>query len=111
MQAGSRGRSEPDVEPGGPGRSEPDLRAGDQSHALAESIEKGEPKLVLHGMKLQGRFLLVRTRSGDEDDPRRLIIKMKDEAACEHADVDPLRNEPWSALSGLWVEDLVEAEG
>jgi hypothetical protein len=35
-----------------------------------------------------------------------LLVKKKDDAADERA--DPVRTEPQSVISGLWVEDLAE---
>jgi len=50
----------------------------------AESLRRGEVKFRLHGVRLSGRYALVRTRS-DKD---WLLIKKKDEAADPNFDID-----------------------
>ena len=50
----------------------------------AESLRRGEVKFRLHGVRLSGRYALVRTRS-DKD---WLLIKKKDEAADPNFDIE-----------------------
>jgi bifunctional non-homologous end joining protein LigD len=72
------------------------------------ALEKGHLAVLLEGVKLHGAFDLVRTRPAADGKIQWLLIKKKDEAALPQ--VDPLVTEPYSVLSGLWVEDLAEAE-
>ena len=67
-----------------------------------EAVRKGELKFVLHGEKLKGRFVLVRTRSdGDREDW--LLIHKRDEAADPDWDVDAL---PKSVKSGRTNDEV-----
>jgi bifunctional non-homologous end joining protein LigD len=80
----------------------------EQEAAVREGLERGRLRVRLHGAKLQGAYLLVRTeRQGGDDGQEQeqwLLRKEADEAAQDA--VDPLRAEPWSLRSGLWIEDV-----
>jgi hypothetical protein len=60
-------------------------------------------------IKLQGDFLLVRTGRMQRGRPQWLWMKREDQAA--QSNVDPAVTEPWSVLSGLWIEDLATTDG
>ena len=72
----------------------------EDSDDVAASLEKGELKFVLHGRKLRGSWVLVRTRSKNW-----LLIKHRDAYASTE---DITRLEPLSVLSG---RSLSEIEG
>jgi DNA ligase D-like protein (predicted 3'-phosphoesterase) len=83
------------------------------SDAAAKAIEAGKFEFRLDGIKLQGVFVLVRTRGAARDRDHGsgakenwLLIKKHDELAEPHA--DPVKNEPASVLSGVSIEDLAE---
>jgi len=54
---------------------------GDPVEALRRGYEKGDFKFVLHGDRLTGSWVLVRTRRGDARRPQWLLIKHRDDAA------------------------------
>lgn len=70
---------------------------------LADALEAGHAKVVLHGHKLTGAFALTRTSMGG--DPKNwILVKMDDEGADrQHA---PTATQNESVLSGLTNEDL-----
>ena len=58
----------------------------DPLEGLRGGYKKGDFKFVLHGKRLQGSWVLVRTR-GDSGKPQWLLIKHKDEYAVPGSDV------------------------
>ncbi len=71
-----------------------------------EEIPRGKLDLRLHGLKLRGRFALVKLAKSDKGDEW-LLIKKKDEHADKTRNV--LVELPRSILSGLTVEQLEHA--
>jgi len=65
-----------------------------------EAIERGHIKFWLEGEKVQGAFALTRT-----DGKQWLLVKVKDAAA--DADLDPVRDDPGSVLSGRTIEEII----
>jgi bifunctional non-homologous end joining protein LigD len=59
----------------------------DPIEALRRSYAKGDFKFVLHGKRLQGSWVLVRTRRGESAKPQWLLIKHRDEYAIPGSDV------------------------
>ncbi len=70
--------------------------------SMAEAIEQGKVEIWLQGEKLQGGYALIRTGNGD--DARWLLIKMKDEEA--DARRNPTSTENKSVLSGRSMEEI-----
>ncbi|HEX6644301.1 MAG TPA: DNA polymerase ligase N-terminal domain-containing protein [Gemmatimonadales bacterium] len=60
---------------------------GDPVDALRAAYAKGDFKFVLHGKRLQGSWVLVRTRRDDRGKAQWLLIKHRDEFAEEGRDV------------------------
>lgn len=54
---------------------------------LRRGYEKGDFKFVLHGKRLRGSWVLVRTRRGDERRPQWLLIKHRDEFAQPRTEI------------------------
>ncbi|GAC1480135.1 MAG: DNA ligase D [Candidatus Dormibacteria bacterium] len=69
----------------------------------AESLRRGEVKFRLHGVKLQGRYALVRTRSEKDW----LLIKKRDEAANPDFDIEALTT---SVKSGRTKEEIEQGK-
>ncbi len=65
----------------------------------AQALRQGEIKFRLHGVKLAGRYALVRTRSEKDW----LLIKKKDEAADPNFDIEALS---YSAKTGRTREEI-----
>jgi bifunctional non-homologous end joining protein LigD len=73
----------------------------------ATSVEDGELKFVLHGRRLRGRFVLVRTRQEHQSRQDWLLIHKDDDEAEADWDIEA---EPTSVLSGR-TNDEVAAGG
>ncbi len=69
----------------------------------ATSVEDGELKFILHGERLNGRFVIVRTRKEHQASEEWLLIHKRDEHAEEAWDIDRF---PASVLSGRTNEDI-----
>src|SRR5262249_42323516 len=66
--------------------------------------QQGKLKFVLHGSKLRGRWMLVRTRPRDHQKPQWLLFKERDEEARTTGDI--LEEEPLSVASGRNMEEI-----
>jgi len=71
---------------------------------MNEALEKGHATVFLSGEKLQGGYALTRTGQGKSE--RWILVKMKDDFA--RPDLDILKEEPNSALTGRSVEEVGE---
>jgi bifunctional non-homologous end joining protein LigD len=73
------------------------------------ALKKGDLKFTLHGKKLRGSWVLVRTHGfGRSDKPTWLLIKHRDKYA---SDVDITEAKPRSAISGRLLADIARQEG
>lgn len=75
--------------------------------AWPDALERGHAVFVLHGRKLRGGFALQRTRPGAK--AQWLLIKRRDDEARPGSDV--LREQPASVLSGLTLDQILDAGG
>ena len=73
------------------------------SDNVAASLEKGELKFVLHGQKLRGSWVLVRTRNNNW-----LLIKNRDAYTLSE---DITRLEPQSVISGRSLSEIAGDKG
>jgi DNA ligase D-like protein (predicted 3'-phosphoesterase) len=78
-----------------------------KEQSLEDMIKEGHVEVWLEGQKIKGGYALIRT--GDGEDSRWLLIKMKDDEA--DARRNPTSTEPRSVLSGRTLEEVAEAEG
>jgi DNA ligase D-like protein (predicted 3'-phosphoesterase) len=74
---------------------------------VPEAIDEGELKVRLHGEKLNGNYVLVRTGGGDRE--RWLLIKERGEGA--DARRNPARTQPESVISGRTLKQVEAEEG
>lgn len=72
----------------------------DEIRPMREAIDRGHVKVWLMGEKVQGAWVLQRTG----DDRQWLMVKVKDAAA--DPTLDPVRDDPFSILSGRTVADV-----
>ena len=73
------------------------------------TLEKGDLKFTLHGNKLQGSWVLVRTRGfGKSSKPSWLLIKHKDRYAATD---DLTTAKPKSVLSKRLMAEIAKAAG
>lgn len=70
--------------------------------------EKGDLKFTLHGAKLKGSWVLVRTRGFGGKRSSWLLIKHRDQFASAK---DIAEEEPRSALTGHLLAEIAQAEG
>src|SRR5262249_53910338 len=89
----------------------------DRGHWFAEgdahkSLAQGHLDFSLEGVKLHGRWHLVRMtrRPGESKDPW-LLIKARDESARESDDPDILEEKPLSVVSGRSIPEIAEGKG
>jgi bifunctional non-homologous end joining protein LigD len=80
----------------------------DSEEALRKGYQKGDFKFVLHGKRLKGSWVLVRTRGwGNRSRQGQwLLIKHRDNEA--DPDTDPVAEYLTSAKSGRTMEEIVE---
>lgn len=75
------------------------------------ALKKGELKVVLHGNKLQGHWVLVRLKPrGNEKGENWLLIKERDENVKPRSEYDILVERPESVLTGRTIEQVADAE-
>ena len=79
----------------------------EKAKSVAQQLKEGHATVWLEGQKLQGGYALIRTRKGD--DPRWLLIKMRDEET--DARRNPTSTEPESVRTGRTLEEIREEEG
>ncbi len=76
----------------------------DPVEGLRRGLEKGDFKFVLHGKRLNGSWVLVRTRQGDSGRAQWLLIKHRDEEARPGSDV--VAEAPTSVATGRTMEEI-----
>jgi bifunctional non-homologous end joining protein LigD len=80
-----------------------------ESPDVAAALKKGDLKIQLHGKKLKGSWVLVRTRGfGSSTKTSWLLIKHRDEFAT---DVDVAEEMPRSAVSNRLLADIAREGG
>lgn len=82
----------------------------DEDEPVAKSVARGELKFTLHGEKLRGSWVLVRTggRGGERADRSWLLIKHRDDAASED---DVADTQPYSVATGRLLAQIAHDEG
>jgi len=75
-----------------------------------EALRKGDLKFTLYGKKLQGSWVLVRTKGwrANKGKPAWLLIKHRDEYASE---IDITEEQPYSAVSGRLLTEIAHDNG
>ncbi len=74
----------------------------DHRMSMAESFDEGKIEIRLHGKKLKGGFVLIRT--GKKEEGKWLLKKMKDDEA--DARRNPVSSDKKSVLSGKTVKEI-----
>jgi bifunctional non-homologous end joining protein LigD len=75
-------------------------------NSAEQGVEKGKIDFVLHGLKLRGRFGLVKTKRGEGNEW--LLLKKRDEISRKEGDI--LVEAPESVFSGLTVDEWRERD-
>lgn len=68
-----------------------------------QQLKKGHLDFELHGDKLEGAWMLLRTRQGENKKPQWLLVKKNDESADSKIDIT---EDDRSVISGVTIEDL-----
>jgi len=80
-----------------------------ESEDVGSALQRGDLKFTLHGKKLHGSWVLVRTRGyGNNADKSWLLIKHRDKYASKR---DIEEEEPRSVLSRRLLADIAREEG
>jgi len=81
-----------------------------ESSDVGEALKKGDLKFTLHGKKLKGSWVLVRTRGFGSSDGHSswLLIKHRDQYASKG---DVTMEEPYSVLTNRLLSDIAREEG
>ena len=79
----------------------------DPVERLREGYVWGDFKFALHGARLTGTWVLVRTRRGDRGKPSWLLIKHRDEAARPGYDI--VSEEVTSIATGRTMDEIAES--
>jgi bifunctional non-homologous end joining protein LigD len=81
-----------------------------ENGSIDEALKKGDLKFTLHGKKLKGSWVLVRTRGFGSSGGRSswLLIKHRDQYASKG---DITTEEPYSALTHRLLVDIAREEG
>ena len=78
-----------------------------ESEDVGAALRNGELKFTLHGNKLKGSWVLVRTR-GSLEKPQWLLIKHRDKFASES---DVVTEKPKSVISKKLMAQIAQAAG
>ena len=89
------------------GTYEPEGGGGES--ALREGYERGDLKFILHGKRLEGAWVLVRMRRGDDGRAQWLLIKHRDETADDSYDVTA--EVTTSVASGRTMDEIAARKG
>jgi len=89
------------------GTYEPEGGGGEA--ALREGYERGDLKIILHGKRLEGAWVLVRMRRGEEGRAQWLLIKHRDETADDSYDVTA--EVMTSVASGRTMDEIAARKG
>ena len=82
------------------------LDENDPIPELHRGYAKGDLKILMHGKRMHGSWVLVRTRRGSEEKPQWLLIKHRDEFSKPGSDI--VATEMTSVVSGRTMEEIAE---
>jgi bifunctional non-homologous end joining protein LigD len=82
------------------------LNETDPVPELRRSYTKGDLKIILHGKRMHGSWVLVRTRRGSEEKPQWLLIKHRDEYAKPGSDI--VAEVTTSVATGRTMDEIAE---
>lgn len=77
--------------------------------ALRDGYERGDLKIVMHGKRMKGGWVLVRMRRDEGGRAQWLLIKHRDEYA--NADYDVVEEAVTSVASGRTMEEIASRKG
>ncbi|MBA2684473.1 MAG: DNA ligase D [Gemmatimonadaceae bacterium] len=80
------------------------LDENDPIPALHKGYAKGDLKILMHGERMHGSWVLVRTRRGSDEKPQWLLIKHRDEFSEPGSDI--VADEMTSVVSGRTMDEI-----
>jgi bifunctional non-homologous end joining protein LigD len=80
--------------------------SGDGQEAVREGYRRGDLKIVMHGERMQGSWVLVRTRRDERGKTQWLLIKHRDHLAMEGADI--VAAVQTSVVTGRTMEEIAK---
>ena len=83
-----------------------EAEAGSGAEAVRTGYNRGDLKIVMHGERMQGRWVLVRTRRDPKGRAQWLLIKHRDQLALEGSDV--VSAFPTSVVTGRTMEEIAK---
>ena len=83
-----------------------DAESGDGEDGVREGYTRGDLKIVMHGERMQGSWVLVRTRRDPRGRNQWLLIKHRDKFATEGADI--VAAVQTSVVSGRTMEEIAK---
>src|SRR5512146_392793 len=86
-----------------------EAEGGGGADTLRDGYERGDLKIVLHGKRLEGGWVLVRMRRDDSGRAQWLLIKHRDEYA--DPDYDIVADVTTSVASGRTMEEIAQRKG
>ncbi len=83
------------------------LDEDDPIPALRQGYAKGDLKIMMHGERMHGSWVLVRTRRGSDEKPQWLLIKHRDEFSKPGSDI--VADEMTSVVSGRTMDEIASS--
>lgn len=83
-----------------------EAESGGGAEALREGYERGDLKIVMRGERMQGAWVLVRTRRDERGKAQWLLIKHRDEFATAGADI--VAAVTTSVVTGRTMEEIAK---
>jgi bifunctional non-homologous end joining protein LigD len=81
---------------------------GGGSEALRAGYRRGDLKILMHGERMQGGWVLVRTRRDPRGKQQWLLIKHRDQLALEGSDV--VKAFPTSVVTGRTMDEIAKGK-
>ncbi len=83
-----------------------EAQAGEGQDLVREGYRRGDLKIVMHGERIQGSWVLVRTRRDERGKAQWLLIKHRDHLAMEGADI--VAAVQTSVVTGRTMEEIAK---
>jgi bifunctional non-homologous end joining protein LigD len=81
-------------------------QSGEGQDAIREGYQRGDLKILMHGERMQGSWVLVRTRRDDRGKTQWLLIKHRDHLAMAGADI--VAAVQTSVVTGRTMEEIAK---
>jgi bifunctional non-homologous end joining protein LigD len=85
-----------------------EAESGDGQDGVREGYKRGDLKIIMHGERMQGSWVLVRTRRDPRGRSQWLLIKHRDHLAMEGADI--VAAVQTSVVSGRTMDEIAKSK-